>query len=76
MTVPGCGWTAEGTYHADGPYADVPCVARDGARKHGARSTVGAVGLCMGCLGDPGELLHELSKAYLEVTGAGNDDVD
>ncbi|MFN0092887.1 MAG: hypothetical protein ACKVWR_21845 [Acidimicrobiales bacterium] len=40
-----------------GEFVSLSCVARDG------RVAVGAVGLCLGCLGEPAELLRELVNA-------------
>ena len=68
MIVPGCGWIPDiieivgGSEPTAGSPDWPPCVARDGYRPyHRDNYTVGAMGLCVGCLEQPADLLAILS---------------
>jgi len=76
--IAGCGWTAEIAETTGCPEPtrdnDSPCCARDGHRSHHFDNpTVGLVGLCIGCLEAPADLLAKLSAAVDNATPAGDD---
>jgi hypothetical protein len=75
VEIAGCGWTKEIAETTGCPELtrgnDAPCCARDGHRGPVSdRPTVGVVGLCIGCLEAPADLLAALSVAVDNATAS------